>query len=339
MTSLIGHQSQIEAFTAAFTGGRPHHAWLLVGQQGLGKASFAREAATWLLAGAPRGDGFAVAPDSDAARLMAAGSHLDYRLIERTEAKTGKLRSEIVIGQIVRRPDSEGQPLREFLSGTPMLGARRVVVIDMPGAVQTELRVVVIDAADDMNRNTANALLKSLEEPSEDTVFLLVSHSPGRLLPTIRSRCRTLRFSRLTDSEVSRVLASADLEGEDEALLVRLAEGCPGRAIALAGAGITALERDLAQLASLPPQIANPAALMLARGIGGKGREGRYAALLDRVPALIADRAQRLTGPARGAAIAEWEAASRLAREAVPLQLEPGQVAHRLALHLAAVPA
>ena len=168
---LIGHQSQIEAFTAAFTGGRPHHAWLLVGQQGLGKASFTREAATWLLAGAPRGDGFAVPPEGDAARLMAAGSHLDYRLIERTEAKTGKLRSEIVIGQIVRRTDSEGQPLREFLSGTPMLGARRVVVID---------------AADDMNRNTANALLKSLEEPSEDTVFLLVSHSPGRLLPTIR---------------------------------------------------------------------------------------------------------------------------------------------------------
>ena len=321
---LIGHAAQMEAFTTAFTTGRPHHAWLLVGQQGLGKALFAREAATWLLAGAPAGGGFAVPSDGEAARLMAAGSHLDFRLIERTAAKTGKLRSEIVIGQIVRRPDSEGQPLREFLSGTPMLGPRRVVIID---------------AADDMNRNTANALLKSLEEPSEDTVFLLVSHSPGKLLPTIRSRCRTLRFSRLADAEVSRVFDSADLEGEDETLLIRLAEGCPGRAIALASAGITALEKDLAQLAGLPPHIANPAALMLARGIGAKGREGRYAALLDRVPALIADRAQRLTGPALGAAIAEWEAASRLAREAVPLQLEPGQVAHRLALHLAAVPA
>ena len=321
---LIGHTAQVEAFTAAFTGGRPHHAWLLAGQQGLGKALFARQAATWLLAGGPAGRGFDVPPDGEAARLMAAGSHLDFRQIERTLAKTGKLRSEIVIGQVVRRPDSEGQPLREFLTGTPMLGPRRVVIID---------------AADDMNRNTANALLKNLEEPSEDTIFLLISHAPGRLLPTIRSRCRTLRFSRLADADVSRVLASADLEGEDEALLVRLAEGCPGRAIGLAQAGITALEQDLAALAGLPMQIANPAALMLARGIGGKGREGRYAALLDRVPALIADRAQRLNGPARGAAIAQWEAASRLAREAVPLQLEPGQVAHRLALHLAAVPA
>lgn len=323
MSQLVGHQAQVEAFTAAFTGGRPHHAWLLVGQQGLGKALFAREAATWLLAGAPAGHGFAVPDDCEAARLMAAGSHLDFRLVERTEARTGKLRSEIVISQIVRRDSSDPQPLREFLAGTPMLGNRRVVVID---------------AADDMNRNTANALLKNLEEPSESTVFLLISHSPGRLLPTIRSRCRTLRFARLADAEVARVLARVDLEGEDEALLLRLAAGCPGRAIALAQAGITQLERDLAALAGLPPERANPAALALARTVAMKGREGRLAALLDRIPALIAERAQRLGGPARGAAIAEWEAAAKLAREAVPLQLDPAQVAHALALHLAAVP-
>jgi DNA polymerase-3 subunit delta' len=319
---LIGHSAQIEAFMAAFTGERPHHAWLLVGQQGLGKALFARAAAIWLLAGTP--PDFAVADDSEAARLMAAGSHLDFRLIERTPAKTGKLRAEIVIGQIVRRPDSEGQPLREFLSGTPMLGRRRVVVID---------------AADDMNRNTANALLKSLEEPSDDTVFLLISHSPGRLLPTIRSRCRTLRFSRLADGDVAQVLAGADLDGEDPDLLVSLAAGCPGRALSLAGAGITSLSRELAALAGQPVERANPAALALAKSMALKGREGRYAALLDRVPAMIAARAQGLAGPARDKAIAEWEQASRLAREAMPLQLEASQVAWRLAMHLAAVPA
>ena len=321
MTSLIGHDAQIAAFMAAFSGGRPHHAWLLVGQQGLGKALFARAAATWLLAGAP--PEFDVPDDCEAARLMAAGSHLDYRLIERTAAKTGKLRAEIVIGQIVRRPDSEGQPLREFLSGTPMLGPRRVVVID---------------AADDMNRNTANALLKSLEEPSDDTVFLLISHAPGRLLPTIRSRCRILRFSRLADAEVRRVLAGADLDGEDADLLVELAAGCPARALSLAGAGITGLTQDLAALAGQPVERANPAALALAKSLGAKGREGRYAALLDRVPAMIAARARHLDGAARDKAIAEWEQASKLAREAMPLQLEPSQVAWRLAMHLASVP-
>jgi DNA polymerase III subunit delta' len=324
VTALIGHSEQANAFTAAFTGGRPHHAWLLMGQQGLGKALFAREAATWLLAGAPAGDGFAVPGDCDAARLMAAGSHLDYRLIERTNAKTGKLRAEIVIGQIVRRPDSEGQPLREFLSGTPMLGPRRVVVID---------------AADDMNRNTANALLKSLEEPSDDTVFLLISHSPGRLLPTIRSRCRALRFSRLGDAEVRQILAGADLDGEDEALLIELAAGCPGRALSLAGAGITALNRELSALVAQPVDKANPAALALAKSVATKGREVRYSALLDRVPAMIAAQARELAGPAREKAIGEWEQASRLAREAMPLNLEPSQVAWRLAMHLASVPA
>lgn len=324
MSALIGHHDQVAAFIAAFTSGRPHHAWLLTGQRGLGKALFAREAAIWLLNGAQPGDRFAVPPESEAARLMAAGSHLDFRLLERTPNKAGKLRNEIVIGQIVRRPDSEGQPLREFLSGTPMLGPRRVVVID---------------AADDMNRNTANALLKSLEEPSGDTVFLLVSHSPGRLLPTIRSRCRSLRFSRLPDADVRRMLAEAELPDEDPDLLVQLAQGCPGRAVALGEAGITALERDLALLPGLPVERANPVALGLAKSMALKGREGRYAAMLDRVPALIAGRAKALHGPSRDKAIAEWEAAAKLAREAVPLQLEPSQVAWRLAMHLASVSA
>jgi len=319
---LIGHNSQVAAFMAAFTDGRPHHAWLLAGQQGLGKAQFARAAAIWLLAGAPAGADFSVASNSEAARLMAAGSHLDFRLLERTPAKTGKLRAEIVIGQIVRRDASDPQPLREFLNGTPMLSNRRVVIVD---------------AADDMNRNTANALLKSLEEPSEDTIFLLISHTPGRLLPTIRSRCRTLRFSRLADAEVARVLASADVDGEDSDLLVRLAQGCPGRALGLAAAGITALERDLAGLIGQPVERASPAALALARSVSGKGGEGRYAALLDRVPAVIAARAQALTGPARADAIAAWEQASRLAREAVPLQLETGQVAYALGMHVASL--
>jgi DNA polymerase III subunit delta' len=324
MTALIGHGDQVAAFMAAFaSGGRPHHAWLLAGQRGLGKALFAHAAATWLLAGAPAGDDFSVPDDCEAARLMAAGSHLDFRLLERTPAKTGKLRAEIVIGQIVRREASDPQPLREFLQGTPMLGNRRVVIID---------------AADDMNRNTANALLKNLEEPTASTVFLLVCHRPGQLLPTIRSRCRTLRFARLSDTDVAQVLAGTDLPNEDQALLLQLAQGCPGRALALGEAGITTLERDLAALIGQGVN-ASPAALGLAKSLALKGREGRYAALLDRVPALIAARARTLPEPGRTSAIAEWEAAHRLAREAMPLQLEPSQVAWRLAMHLAAVPA
>jgi DNA polymerase-3 subunit delta' len=322
--ALVGHDAAVAEFAAAIAGGRPHHAWLLAGQQGLGKALFARHAAIWVLAGAQAGSGFAVADDCEAARLMAAGSHLDFRLVTRTAGKTGNLRSEITIGQIVRRPDSEEQPLREFLAGTAVLG---------------RWRVVIIDAADDMNRNTANALLKSLEEPPPHTLFLLISHTPGRLLPTIRSRCRTLRFSRLADADVAAVLARTDAAaGEDQALLIQLAQGCPGRAVALAAAGITALERDLAALAG-QGVAATHVALALAQSVSGKANAARSAALADRVPAQIAARATRLSGAARAAALAEYSAAACLAREAVPLQLDPAQVAFQLAMHLAAVPA
>lgn len=321
---LVGHGAAVAEFRAAIAGGRPHHAWLLAGQQGLGKALFARHAAIWVLAGAPAGEGFAVPPDCEAARLMAAGSHLDFRLVARTPGKTGNLRSEITIGQIVRRPDSEDQPLRDFLAGTAVLG---------------RWRVVIIDAADDMNRSTANALLKCLEEPPQGTLFLLISHAPGRLLPTIRSRCRSLRFSRLADHEVAAVLAGADdAAGEDQALLISLAQGCPGRALALAAAGITGLERDLAALAGQGAAAA-PAALALAQSVAGKANAARAMAIADRVPALIAARAAGLAGAARAAALAEYDAAARLAREAAPLQLDAAQVAFALAMHLAAVPA
>lgn len=322
MSRLIGHAGPVAAFTAAFTGGRPHHGWLLVGQQGLGKALFARKAATWLLAGASAG--FDVPDDHEAARLMAAGSHPDFFILQPDgETKSGVKRQEIRILQIARREKSPPRVLREFIAETASIADRKLVVID---------------AAEDLNENAANAVLKMLEEPPDRTVFLLISHSPGRLLPTIRSRCRALRFSRLPDADVRAVLAGADLDGEDDDLLVRLAAGCPGRALSLAGAGITALSRELAALVGQPVARANPAALALARSVAQKGREARYAALLDQVPAMIAARAQQLQGAARGQALAEWEQASRLAREAVPLQLEAAQVAWRLAMHLAAVP-
>jgi DNA polymerase-3 subunit delta' len=320
VTALIGHHEQVAAFRDAFAGGRPHHAWLLTGPQGLGKALFAHEAATWLLAGCPVGEGLAVDVEAPAARFMAAGSHLDFKRIAREEGSTGNLRAEIVIGQIVRRPDSTGQPLREFLAGTPMLGPRRVVVID---------------AADDMNRNTANALLKNLEEPSETTIFLLISHMPGRLLPTIRSRCRTLRFQPLPDADVARVLDAAGVPADEHDALVQAANGLPGRALALAETGLAALEKELAALAATPPAAAPARAQALARSVSGKVNAARYAALLERAPALLAAAARTRQGPARARAIADWEAAARLAGDAMPLQLEPGQVAFSLGMALA----
>jgi len=314
---MIGHDAAVASFKAAFAAERPHHAWLLTGPQGLGKALFAHRAAIWVLAGRPGVPGFAVDPDNPAARLVAAGSHLDYKVVERLESPTtGKLRGEIVIDQIVRRPNSGVVPLSDLLRSTPALA---------------DYRVVIVDAADDMNRSVANALLKNLEEPGPGTLFLLISHSPGKLLPTIRSRCRTLRFARLHDADVDAVLADElpELEPAARGALVRLADGAPGRALRFAEAGIAELEASLADLATT--SAAPGKALALARSLSGKANAARYEALLELAPAMLAAAARQRSGPALARTLADWEAASALAGSAVALSLDPQSVAFDLA--------
>lgn len=323
---MIGHDAAVAAFTASFAEGRPHHAWLLTGAQGLGKALFARHAAIWVLAGRPPGDGFRGAEDSPAADLVAANSHPDFKIISRlVSIKGDKQKKEIVLPQLVPRDDrawdkdyDKPKPLSHVLNNTASI---------------SDYRVVVIDAAEDMNLNVANSLLKTLEEPGPKTLFLLISHAPGRLLPTIRSRCRTLRFARLTDAQVDRILAreADDLDDADRDTLVRLAAGAPGRALRFADSGIAALERDLGALLRANPATAPHQALALARGLSGKAAAPRYDAFLDLAPAMLAAHAARLDGPPRARAIAAWEAASRLAGGAGPLSLDPHAVVFEIA--------
>ena len=303
---LIGHSEQAAAFQAAARAGRLHHAWLLAGPQGVGKARFAHEAAVWMLAGRPPGP-LAVDPEDAAARLVAAGSHMDFGRLERTEDTAGKLRANIRVDEV--------RALQPVLRGTPALG---------------EWRVILVDAIDDMNRNAANAFLKNLEEPPPATLFLCVSHAPARLLPTIRSRCRTLRFQALADGEVSEVIAAErpDLGPADRAALVRVARGAPGRALRFAEADIAGLEAALARLAAGG---GTREALALAKTLAGRSAGGRYEAFLELAPAAIAAAAAQRRGPALARALALWENASALAASAVPLALEPQAVSFELA--------
>ncbi len=312
---MIGHGEQVATFKAAFSSQRPHHAWLLTGPQGLGKALFAETAAIWLLAGKPTGEGFDGADDSKAASLIAAGSHPDFRRLIRTEDDKGKLRSVIRIDEV--------RALQPLFRQTPSIA---------------DWRVVIVDSADEMNTQSANALLKNLEEPPQQTLFFLISHTPGRLLPTIRSRCRTLRFGRLTEDEVDSVLGMAPgLDDEDRATLVRIAEGAPGRALRFAESGIAALEEQLADLAITPPAAAPGKAMALARSLAGKANMPRYEAFLELAPAMIARAARDRRGPALARALADWEAASKLAGGAVALSLDPQSVAFDLAGRVAAL--
>mgnify|MGYP004537489875 CR=1 FL=1 len=163
---LVGHAGPLGQWDAALAGGALHHAWLLAGPEGVGKARFAEEAAIRLLAVHAAGE-----PRERTAELIAAGTHPDHRVLRRLPKDPDKpdadLARSITIAQI--------RALQPLFATRPSFGAARVVVID---------------AIDDLERSGANALLKNLEEPPAGTVFLLISHAPGRLLPTIRSRCR-----------------------------------------------------------------------------------------------------------------------------------------------------
>ena len=311
---LIGHAEQGVALRAAFRSGRPHHAWLLAGPAGVGKATFARVAATWALADAAgppvAADSFEVPASHPTLALIEAGSHLDLRHLVRTLDDKGKLRTVIRVDEV--------RALQPLLRNRPAL---------------SDWRLVIVDSADELNANAANALLKNLEEPPPGTLFLVVSHSPGRLLPTIRSRCRTLRFKPLSDTEVGIVLQAEqpDLPAAEIAALVAVAEGSPGRALGLAASGVDALTRDMDALSVARGGEGSARALALARGLAGRTGAARYTAFLDLAPAYIARAARGRSGIRGRRAVSLWERANDLAAGAVPLAMEPQAVAFELA--------
>ncbi len=240
---FIGHDAAEAALLAAFRSGRLPHGWLLTGPRGIGKATLAFRFARFLLSREAGGNGLfadapadlAVDPEHPAARLVTSGGHSDLLTIERSyDHEKKRLRSEIVVGDV--------RELGSFLHLTPGFGG---------------WRIVVVDSADEMNFASQNALLKMLEEPPRQALLLLVSHAPGRLLPTIRSRCRRLGLGPLADGAVASLLRRyrPDLEEPELALLTRLGAGSIGRALELSGEAGLGLCREVAQLLQTLPAL------------------------------------------------------------------------------------
>ena len=238
---LLGHDSAEKTMLAAHASGRLHHAWLMTGPRGIGKATLAWRFARFLLCGHQQGglfgggaaEGLDVPADAPGRSLVDARSHPDLFHLRRTlNPDSGRMRAEIAVDDV--------RELGAFMHMTPAMG---------------QWRVAIVDSADEMNRNSANAVLKVLEEPPPNAVLLIVAHAPGRLLPTIRSRCRRLPLQPLDDGIVMRLLAehAPTLKEEERAALARLAEGSIGRALELAGAGSLDLYNEMvAVLATLP---------------------------------------------------------------------------------------
>ena len=326
---LIGHEVAANTLLEAWRSGRLAHAWLITGPRGLGKATLAYRFARFVLAGGEGSgrDGLETSPEHPVFRRIAARGHSDLAVIERGLGDRGRLRAEIVVDDV--------RAANAFLSLTAGEGG---------------WRVVIVDAADEMNRNAANALLKRLEEPPSRVLFLLVSHAPSRVPATLRSRCRVLALSPLSPLALDALLAEAmpSLAAAERRVLGLLAEGSPGRAAALAEQGGVVLYRRLIGLVGTLPALDARPLHELADGLSGRdgvdrlrtlaelilwwlGRSIRAAArgelqIMEEVVPGERASAALLEGAALDRWVGVWENLGRSFADADGLNLDPRQV-------------
>ena len=241
---LLGHEWAESSFLGVWNAGRLPHAWLITGPRGIGKATFAFRIARFVLAGGGGETGLfggtapaslSLAPDDPVFRRVASGGHADLMTVQRSvNPDTDRMRSVIAVNDV--------RAAGAFLSLTPAEGG---------------WRVVIVDAADELNVNAANALLKILEEPPDRALIMLVSHAPGRLAPTIRSRCCRIQLRPLAEETILALLSRyhPHMSDDDAALLAGLADGSIGRASHLAEEGGLDIYRALTALLEHLPAV------------------------------------------------------------------------------------
>jgi DNA polymerase-3 subunit delta' len=317
---IVGQDKAVEQFASAWATRKLHHAWLLAGPKGVGKATFAHAGARRVLADAagPPSDlpRLETPDDHPMVRLVEAGSHPDMRWLERVENERGNLNRNIKVDQI--------RSLADLFDLSPAMSA---------------WRVAVIDTVDELEPSGANALLKMLEEPPPNSLFFLVSHAPGRLLPTIRSRCRRLEFQALDDAAMTSILEekAPETTAAERQRIISMSFGSAGRALAFAELGLAKLE-DAALAILRQGDPTNARRSDLAQDLGKKASAERYAAFLDLAPSLIAREARRLEGAPRERALDAYAKARELAALAPRLSLDPAATVFQIGGILAEVP-
>ena len=285
----------------AYRSGRMHHAWLIGGPKGIGKATLAYRFARFVLAhpdpATPEVEAAAdlsVAIDHPAFRKVMARAHPNLLVLERPiDERTHRRKSELTVDEI-----------------------RRTVGFYGNTGGEAGWRIAIVDPADDMNASAANALLKVLEEPPGRSLFLVVSHAPGRALPTIRSRCRRLDVAALPPETIVSALAAGGNAAEpaDLALAARLADGSLRRAILLAEHGGIASYRELATLLSRLPEIDIAAMHAYADAISGRGNDDGWDGFRDLLAAWLNRRVRREGEPETGIPLSPAAASAPLER-------------------------
>lgn len=316
MTIYLGHEECWRQFSSARDSGKVHHGWILAGPKGIGKSAFAARAAAAL-----------VDPDNSHSTLIERENHPDILWLRRLAKDAGK-------------DDGDAGEAAEF---------KRSITVDQIRNLQQSLttrpglsnrRAIIIDAADDLERGGANALLKSLEEPPVGTFFFLVSHASDRLLPTVRSRCQILRFNPLSDNEMTNILrdSAPEAAASDIETLVRMSKGAPGQALDFIGLDLGKMEDTMLSIIQTGDR-SNALRSTLAEQLSLKAAQPRYEAFLRRAPALIAERTRGLTTRQLPQGIDAWEAASSLAGRAIALSLDKQSVVFQMGSLLASVEA
>jgi DNA polymerase-3 subunit delta' len=309
---LFGHREAESALLSAYRSGRIPHAWLVGGAQGIGKATLAYRMARFVLANrhplspsVQRAPDLTVDPDEHVARQVSAGAHGGLLVLERGLNDRGVLRTVITV-------DETRETISFFGSTAAVEG----------------WRVCIVDTVDELNPNAANALLKILEEPPQQSLFLLVSHAPSRVLPTILSRCRKLLLRPLGEDDVVRAAAAAtDLEADDPALIeaADAAEGSVARALNLLGGDALKLQQRTAALLATLPQVDPRELHALGDALGTSDRVA-LAAFIDGIDRWISEKLRAGDANAnlpRLARLAEvWEKIGRAARDTEAYNLE-----------------
>jgi DNA polymerase III subunit delta' len=309
---LFGHHEAEGVLLEAYRSGRIPHAWLIGGPQGIGKATLAYRMARFVLkysdpqaSDVQRARSLDVDPSDPIARRIAAGAHGGLLVLQRTPNEKGVMRTVITVDE-----------------------TRETITFFGSTAAVDGWRVCIVDTVDELNPNAANALLKILEEPPHRSLFLLVSHSPGRILPTILSRCRRLRLRPLASAEVVQVASQVTgLASDDPSLLevAEAAEGSVARALTLLGGDTVKLHHKTAALLARLPQIDPRELHALGDSLGGSDKVA-LATFVDGIDRWIGARLH-IDNPnadlPRLARLAEvWEKINRAARDTAEYNLE-----------------
>jgi DNA polymerase-3 subunit delta' len=311
-TALFGHGEAKRTLLDAYRGGRIPHAWLIGGAPGIGKATLAYRMARFVLAHCDpamlpvqSAETLELDPMHPVARHVAADTHGGLLTLERTPNEKGVMRTVISVEQT--------RETIAFFGSTAALGG---------------WRVCIVDTVDELNPNAANALLKVLEEPPRQSLFLLVSHAPARVLPTIQSRCRKLMLRPLATDDVIRAAAEAARISPDDASLREAAdasEGSVARALSLVGGGVLKLHQRTRVLLDSLPQVDPRELHALGDALGGSDRAA-LGAFVDSVDRWIGERLRAGDANAnlpRLARLAEvWEKINNAARETETYNLE-----------------